>query len=608
MRLSQVLKYTVKIAILLVTLQLFYSPQNVLAIDTWQVGKNGLEWQDIGELTGLTTNGNSILPAVVDSTTNAVGLLELKNRGGSISSPQASNIDLTGLLTDGNRETFWRVERERRPDGTSMIIDLGAILPINRIRIRGDNETYLRAYELFVHDGNPETLREDRPVAFINQVSANLEQDDPVIDAQIPLQFVRFIRLISRSTQEFAIEDVEVFGDGFAPTGTFTSEIIDLGAAANFGDITLNTQIDSLTDIVLQTRTGIVPDPKIYFRKTEIFQGEERAEEAILPIGQAEAKDAYFSLRTADRGSIEDNIVEWSPWSAPYENLSDEFQSPGNRQYVQFRLLFSSDDARQAALVENLTFAFSTPTIAKNLTAEISPGEVTLGEMHSFDYYILSEFEKQHDGFDQIEISTPFLAKVSEIELDGVPITYTEQTTDGLLSILLTENRITQTGQLLRIKFTSLITVYGTTFFAKAFDSQKKELGQNIIAGDATLLSGSNRLSIQGELRNELILNFTTEPQIFSPNEDKINDLTTISYILLRALRPVNIDLTLHELSGRIVRNFQQTNVVNGPAQIPWNGLDNYGQKVVPGTYIVNLSVETDTGKEERSLLIGVVY
>ena len=608
MRLSQVLKYTVKIAILLVTLQLFYSPQNVLAIDTWQVGKNGLEWQDIGELTGLTTNGTSILPAVVDSTTNAVGLLELKNRGGSISSPQASNIDLTGLLTDGNRETFWRVERERRPDGTSMIIDLGAILPINRIRIRGDNETYLRAYELFVHDGNPETLREDRPVAFINQVSANLEQDDPIIDAQIPLQFVRFIRLISRSTQEFAIEDVEVFGDGFAPTGTFTSEIIDLGAAANFGDITLNTQIDSLTDIVLQTRTGIVPDPKIYFRKTEIFQGEERAEEAILPIGQAEAKDAYFSLRTADRGSIKDNIVEWSPWSAPYENLSDEFQSPGNRQYVQFRLLFSSDDARQAALVENLTFDFSTPTIAKNLTAEISPGEVTLGEMHSFDYYILSEFEKQHDGFDQIEISTPFLAKVSEIELDGVPITYTEQTTDGLLSILLTENRITQTGQLLRIKFTSLITVYGTTFFAKAFDSQKKELGQNIIAGDATLLSGSNRLSIQGELRNELILNFTTEPQIFSPNEDKINDMTTISYILLRALRPVNIDLTLHELSGRIVRNFQQTNVVNGPAQIPWNGLDNYGQKVVPGTYIVNLSVETDTGKEERSLLIAVVY
>ena len=80
MRLSQVLKYAVKIAIPLVTLQLFYSPQNVLAINTWQVGNNGLEWQDIGELTGLTTDGNSILPAVVDSTTNAGGLLELQQR------------------------------------------------------------------------------------------------------------------------------------------------------------------------------------------------------------------------------------------------------------------------------------------------------------------------------------------------------------------------------------------------------------------------------------------------------------------------------------------------------------------------------------------------
>ena len=185
---------------------------------------------------------------------------------------------------------------ERRPDGTSMIIDLGAILPINRIRIRGDKETYLRAYELFVHDGNPETLREDRPVAFINQVSANLEQEDPVIDAQIPLQFVRFIRLISRSTQEFAIEDVEVFGDGFAPTGTFTSEIIDLGAAANFGDITLNTQIDSLTDIVLQTRTGIVPDPKIYFRKTEIFQGKNEPRRPFSPLAKPRQKMLTFHL------------------------------------------------------------------------------------------------------------------------------------------------------------------------------------------------------------------------------------------------------------------------------------------------------------------------
>ncbi|MYK39427.1 MAG: discoidin domain-containing protein, partial [Gemmatimonadetes bacterium] len=181
------------------------------AVDVWTAGGSGFAWDDVGELTGLTSALALMLPAVVDSTTNAVENLTLTRRGGNISSPQ-SRENLTGLLTDGNAETFWRVTRERRPDGTSMVIDLGAILPINRIRFQGNPDIFLRAYELFVHDGNPAQLRDDRPIAFINKVSANLEQSESDIDAHIPLQFVRFIRLISRSGQEFIIEEVEVFG------------------------------------------------------------------------------------------------------------------------------------------------------------------------------------------------------------------------------------------------------------------------------------------------------------------------------------------------------------------------------------------------------------
>lgn len=89
-------------------------PNASSAIDVWQAGASGVAWREVGELTGLTTDGTSLLPAVVDSTTNALQILQLKRRGGSISSPQASNVDLTGLLTDGSRETFWRVERDRR--------------------------------------------------------------------------------------------------------------------------------------------------------------------------------------------------------------------------------------------------------------------------------------------------------------------------------------------------------------------------------------------------------------------------------------------------------------------------------------------------------------
>jgi hypothetical protein len=176
------------------------------AVEQWTAGGSGFSWESAGELTGLTTDDFVLLPAVVDSTTNAVDNLPLRRRGGSVSSPQARE-DLTGLLTDGNADTFWRVTRERRPDGTSMIIDLGAILPINRIRFQGNPDIFLRAYELFVHDGDPAQLREGLPVAYINKVSSNLEQSEPDIDVTIPLQFVRFIRLISRSGQEFILEE-----------------------------------------------------------------------------------------------------------------------------------------------------------------------------------------------------------------------------------------------------------------------------------------------------------------------------------------------------------------------------------------------------------------
>ena len=579
------------------------------AIEQWTVGGNGFTWEEVGDLTGLTIEGSVLLPAVVDSTTNAVDNLPLRRRGGSISSPQARE-DLTGLVTDGSSETFWRVTRERRPDGTSMVIDLGAILPINRIRFQGNREVFLRAYELFVHDGDPATLREGLPIAYIKQVGSNLEQSDPDIDVTIPLQFVRFIRLISRSGQEFILEEVEVFGDGFAPTGQYISDVIDLGQAANFGKIRLQTRLDPLTKAVLQTRTGSVPDPKVYYSKTEVFEGEDRQELPILPVGSPEAKEEYDGLTSSNKGEIVDNIDEWTPWSAPYEDFFGDLLSPGNRQYVQFRLLFSSDDARQSALVDSFSFDYSIPTLAAEMTAEVTPATVTLGESNTFDYYIRSNFDAANAGFDQVQIRTPFKATVQAVELDGTPVAFSEIDTENenSLAIELTNDRVSASGQVLRITFDALVTVYGTTFFAKVFDSQTGELGQDVVPGDATPAAEANRLSIQGALRQELVLELKANPPVFTPNGDGINDELQVSYILLRALVQVPIDVTLYDLSGRSIRRLQNNGALNGPQQLLWDGKNEDGVMAPPGIYLLRLSIDTDTGSENRTLLVGLAY
>ena len=272
--------------------------------------------------------------------------------------------------------------------------------------------------------------------------------------------------------------------------------------------------------------------------------------------------------------------------------------------------MFSSEDARQSALVDSFSFDYSVPTLAEVLTAEVTPATVTLGESNTFSYYIHSTFGPANNGFDRVEIRTPFKATVHSVELDGEPVGFTEADAqdDSRLAIQLTDDRVTESGQLLHIRFEAMVTVYGTTFFAKVFDSQTSELGQDVVAGDATPEAEADRLSIQGALRQELVLELRAAPPVFSPNGDGINDQLQVSYILLRALSQVPADLSVHDLAGRPVRRLQESGALNGPQHVTWDGLDERGATAPPGLYILRLSIDTDTGSEERSLLVGLAY
>jgi len=240
----------------------------------------------------------------------------------------------------------------------------------------------------------------------------------------------------------------------------------------------------------------------------------------------------------------------------------------------------------------------------------VTPATVTLGESNTFDYYIHSEFDSANDGFDQVQIQTPFKATVQSVELDGVPVAFSEidSENESSLTIQLNNDRVSESGQLLRVTFDALVTVYGTTFFAKVFDSQTGELGQAVVPGDATPAAQTNRLSIQGALRQELVLELQANPPVFSPNGDGVNDELQVSYVLLRALSQVPIDVTLYDLSGRTIRHLQNNGALNGPQKVSWNGRNEEGAMAPPGLYLLRLSIETDTGSENRTLLVGLAY
>ena len=97
-------------------------------------------------------------------------------------------------------------------------------------------------------------------------------------------------------------------------------------------------------------------------------------------------------------------------------------------------------------------------------------------------------------------------------------------------------------------------------------------------------------------------------PATFTPNGDGINDQLNVSYILLRALQKVPVDLSLYDLSGRLVRKLQNSGAINGPQLLIWDGRDDSGNTVPPGLYLLRLSIDTDTGSEDQTLTVGVAY
>ncbi len=90
--------------------------------------------------------------------------------------------------------------------------------------------------------------------------------------------------------------------------------------------------------------------------------------------------------------------------------------------------------------------------------------------------------------------------------------------------------------------------------------------------------------------------NFTAPSSVESDNPhlalvpvarpNPFNPRTSISFDLTLASR---VDLTIHDLRGRLIKTLAQTHLAEGHHELIWNGVDGGGQAVGSGTYFVRL-------------------
>ena len=516
--------------------------------------------------------------------------------GGNIDSPQPSVRGLAdpqsglGALIDGKIATIFPIEHARQIGGR-IILDLGRVFSgvyqvsfYPRIE-QGDR--FLRGYELYVSGARGD------PVWDLAARTTRNERE--VVTVDIAPRYVRWVMLIFTSPLPWEIAELEVYGQGFAPQAVYTSNVIDLGGLATLGALTWAAETAAGGAVRVTTRSGSTPDPYLYYRRRG----------ATL---EEVSKDQYDKLRENQQVKRPD-LANWSLWSPPHTTSGARIRSPAPRRYFQFAVELVSDRFEAAAQVDSLAFEISSPPPAREVVAEIEPRFVIAGETTSFTYHVRPRILDDDAGFDAVELSTPTLARLSELTIGGMPIAdFTWEATDSLLTVRFPNHPVAKDGVLVELKFAAKVIEFGTLFSSRVFASQSGELAQDVLPGDASIDLNTNHFSVELELDRTILGALAIAPNPFTPNGDSLNDRMRVQYSIFKLVQPVSVEAAIYDLAGRRVRVLFNGRQSNGFHAVEWDGKASAGILAAPGLYVCRISVDSATGANQRAAPVALVY
>ena len=603
------------------------------------------------------------------------------NRGGSIDAPnvfdEGQGFGFAGglsrdalkdrvlpeLLDNTEGGELKAFERKNIPNGVFgiiIVLDLGGRIGVNKIRFYPRNalqpspttpfeNDFMRAFDLFVNNGLD--LTKSGNPAWKELVS-EADNRSQVVEVELdPPQVLRHIRLQSKTSINWEIDEIEIIGQGFLTAGRYVSDIFDAGEPAAWTSLRWTEEIigePAFSDMEIRTRTGTDESPFVFTRK---LKGKSDAEEIPFAINSSTEEmdlEGYETLPPTDdlgrqweRGDIHDDLVNWSPFSSPYPESAANgpgipIFSPSPRRYFQFEVSFRSDDLGAARLLKTVNFDYATPPLADSLNAEIFPREVEVSESTAFTYSVLAVIKSAGlTGFDTIEISTPSRAEsIDSIELhdadgarlDGREFTGLDDTTavGGFQILEVADDHFTMRFPHIQdnhtrvdIRFRSQVLTYSTNFGGSMRLSSATDAFQAVTSGNAAFLgdgddaesSGTTVLSPEVLSGGGLLDRFTMQPNPFSPNGDGVNDLLAVGYNLLAITAPSPVSITVHDLSGSLVGVISDLEESSGRYSDKfWDGRDPSGELVPPGVYIVRIEINGDAESTEVARVVSLVY
>ena len=434
---------------------------------------------------------------------------------------------------------------------------------------------------------------------------------------------IRFMQLDIRRVTPKAIElaEFEVFGGGFVNRSSYVSDIIELDDLASWGAISWSGRQDPNARIDIRTRTGTDLQPDIFWEARPEHQDSIKYLQGGGTLTAKDYKARYDRLPDVfkpveERDRVSPDTENWSFWSSPYDfdQPGADVVSPSSRQFIQLGVDFTST-TEDGGKIDYIEFKASVPPAVRGIVGEIFPPETQIGAVTQFTYFIKPTIRAGDQGFDSVEIATPSgFTSVDALRIEGVDqadFTWTPQP-DGLGFEVQLPRKLgpTDSGAVLEVVFKApVLREVGTFFDGRVFDSAKPhEVRQQIEPGNAADEAESEQLSVRTSVGRSLLFAPRAFPRIFTPNNDAINEILTISYTLLRVTAPVPVSVAIYDLSGALIKQVYAGDDSVGEYARFWDGTDGSNRRVAPGIYIYRLAVDLYTGTEVSSGIVSVVY
>ena len=559
-----------------------------------------------------------ITPLFFDGENIAARVLE---KGGRISAPNLLSVSvnllrtqLTGTVNGDHSVAFERKPTPFQPQvatfGLWVVLDFGQLVGIRGVRFYPRNTVvldrnapfhndYLRGYEVWVN----ERLTNSTEGAPDELVMRETDNEEPIVEVAVPPQYVRLVKLRSLSERPFEIDEIEVYGDGYVPSGTYLSDLIDLEDPATIGQIgwretTLGET--AFSHLSVQARTGSDDSPILYRKRVMMSD----------PIEVSAT--AYWALDRLDRMPLVDDLDNWSTWRTVENGTLNPAPTPS--RYIQFRLQFSGGqfETRQ---VDRLSFGYLIPPIADELRAEVFPRLAEAEKPATFRYAVLYRARGEAHGFDRLEVDTNVPAtQIREVKVDGRPVAFSMDylREDGFRLAL---PLITRDRAVLEFTFDLPIFRFGTTFSGRAVNSRVSRVPQRLTPGqvvrfdpaDEDELSGLS-VAIPKRQIGKLVGEIVVVGRILTPNGDGVNDRFILFFNLLQLVAPAPVRLEIFDVSGQRVHRVFEAEHGIGELVKAWDGRRRDGRLVAPGTYIWVLSVRADAFTESHRGVMAVAY